>query len=320
MQVCPLWATEIDGIAPQPYFAAVSRALEMLAKLGSPVVAVDAEQIASLARQHDGVAVYATEKILDRYTITRVIVDAGGNARAYAGGAQPTLFERGWRLFTVRISNPTGTTAELDVASAFGTRGRMLPFSRSLAQRPYLMDTLNKAPVLEKMWLMSQTQDSTPPSGFIVEYRAIALYSRDRGKRRSYLGFGKREEGGPGSATGALLYRRGVALDFDCLPSRDVVLDFHDAEGRGCVASLTIKDKQDRVYPPQAMRIAPGMAFQPHIYREDGETVRLPEGEYTIESRRGPEYLHGMQMVMINEGHAAIDVKLKRWIDPGKWG
>src|SRR5947207_3017291 len=75
-----------------------------------------------------------------------------------------------------------------------------------------------------------------------------------------------------------------------------------DTEGRRCMTSLTIKDKFDRVYPLQAMRLAPDMEFHAHIYRADGETVRLPDGEYTVESKRGPEYLRGMQTVMINDG------------------
>ena len=93
-----------------------------------------------------------------------------------------------------------------------------------------------------------------------------------------------------------------------------------DADGRGCVASLAIKDRQDRVYPPQAMRVAPDLYFQPQIYRGDGETILLPDGEYTVESKRGPEYLPCTQTVAIDGSHTRIEVKLQRWIDPAKWG
>src|SRR5207244_3850891 len=60
--------------------------------------------------------------------------------------------------------------------------------------------------------------------------------------------------------------------------------------------------------------------FQPQIYRADGETVRLPDGEYVVESKRGPEYLRGLQTVSIGAGRDRIGVKLERWIDPAKWG
>ena len=39
-----------------------------------------------------------------------------------------------------------------------------------------------------------------------------------------------------------------------------------------------VKDAQDHIYPPQAMRLAPDMFFQQQIYRADGETLRLPDG------------------------------------------
>jgi len=48
--------------------------------------------------------------------------------------------------------------------------------------------------------------------------------------------------------------------------------------------------------------------------------VRLPDGEYTVESRRGPEYLSQIQTVRIGEGQTQIEIQLKRWIDPSKWG
>ncbi len=86
------------------------------------------------------------------------------------------------------------------------------------------------------------------------------------------------------------------------------------------MGSLIIKDRFDRVCPLQAMRLAPDMQFQPQIYRGDGETVRLPDGEYTVESRRGPEYLPGTQTVVIENMQAEIHVQLERWIDPAKWG
>jgi hypothetical protein len=68
------------------------------------------------------------------------------------------------------------------------------------------------------------------------------------------------------------------------------------------------------------MRVAPDFYFQPQIYRADGETILLPDGQYMVESRRGPEYLVGTQTVTIDADHAHIDVKLQRWIDPAKWG
>ena len=323
-QLVPVTASESDGIAPQPYFADVNRAIEALAKFGTPIAEADAQQIALLSHQNDSAAVTTAEGILDRYTLARIALAADGTTRASAGGARRTLVEQGWRMYLVRVSNPGGRTENFGVSSGIFTPGHMgFGQTFSVAQRPFLMDTLNKAPLIEEMWLMSRMQDATPLSGFVIGYRVIMLYSRDRGHRSGYFGFGTSSDsfsGASASATRAFVSRHGVALDFDCFPSREVLLGVHDMDGRGCVASLTIKDNLDRIYPPQAMRLAPDMAFQPHIYRADGETVRLPEGEYTIESKRGPEYLRGLQTVTIDKNPSRVDVNLKRWIDPAKWG
>jgi hypothetical protein len=47
------------AVEPQPYFAGVNRAVEALAKLGAPVAAADAQQIASLTRQGGSAAFVA---------------------------------------------------------------------------------------------------------------------------------------------------------------------------------------------------------------------------------------------------------------------
>src|SRR6516164_1338660 len=105
-QFCPAIESEASGLVPQPYFAAVNRVLEALAKLGAPVAAEDANRIAALANQKDSGAVDAAEKILDRYTLARLSLDTDGSGHVDLGGAQRTLVEQGWRMFLVRIANP----------------------------------------------------------------------------------------------------------------------------------------------------------------------------------------------------------------------
>ncbi|MGH8236158.1 MAG: CehA/McbA family metallohydrolase [Steroidobacteraceae bacterium] len=305
-----------------------------MAKLGAPVAAADARQVAALARQNDGAAVDAAEQILARYTLTSLSIDADGSSHASLGGAPRTLVEQGWRMFLVRVANPAERTEYVSLSTGIdwdGTPAQMTPNTIN-AQRAYLLDTLNKAPLIDKMWLLLQPHEATPIiryvvphvprvaagialSGFPVEYRVIQLFSRDHGSHRPNLEFFT--VGNAGEEYGVADRRE---FDFECLRSRPVTLGVLDADGRGCVASLTIKDKLDHVYPPQAMRLAPDTFFQEHIYRADGETMRLPDGEYTVQSRRGPEYLPTAQAVTIDADHARIDVKLQRWIDPAQWG
>jgi hypothetical protein len=323
---CPVRPAQRGTLEAQPYFASIKRALDVLQKLGEPVAQQHAAAIAALSQQGDRRAVDVADTILGQYTLASVSIGAD-RLEVTAGGAARTLVEQGWRLFLIRMVNPYGRIGRFEMAGSaasgltllFGrlTPGRMNGAqASSMAQRSYLFDTLNKAPVIEAMWVMASQPDEWDLSGIETEYRVIQLFSRDRGQRRAHFIFRVANTGGDRPAD----LRGHSEMDFECLPSRDVVLSVLDDDGYGCVASLTIHDKRDRIYPPQAMRIAPDLAFQPQVYRADGETVRLPDGAYTITSTRGPEYLSGVQTITIREGSAQAEVRLKRWIDPEKWG
>ena len=194
----------------------------------------------------------------------------------------------------------------------------------SVSQRAYLMDTLKKGPLIEKMWLMTQMYGAmpVPPLGFqalplstfAVEYQVIQVFSRDAGKHEAKLALTMLS-----NVQGLFAPSSSRMFAFDCLPSRTVALEVLDSDGSGCVASFIVKDAHDHIYPPQAMRLAPDLFFQPQVYRADGETLRLPDGQYTVVSWRGPEYLRGVQSVTIGDGQDRIAVKLERWIDPAKW-
>jgi len=322
---CPALESDASQVEPQPYFAGINRALEALAKLGAPLASADAQRIAALARQANPTAVKEAEKILDRYTLACLSIDADGTGHIAIGGAPRTLVEQGWRMFLLRIANQGKRTHNINFASKSEGPGSMM--SSTSAARAHMGDRLNKGPLIEKMWLLSkiyepdlvivgdQALKAIQLSGLSVEYRIIQLFSRDSGRRSDrFTTYTFPKSGGyPYDSD----HRE---IDFDCLPSRKVTFAVRDADGRGCVASFTVRDHQNRVYPPQAMRVAPDLYFQPQIYRADGETILLPDGEYTVESKRGPEYLRGLQTVTIDAGHPRIEVKLQRWIDPAQWG
>lgn len=329
-RLCPSLAAENVDLSPQAYFAIVTRVIDALATMGAPVTSDDARQLTILSKQNDFAAINAAERILDRYTLARITL---GDPQIAAGGAERRLIEQGWRTFLVRVANAAGWTDYLSLytRTRVGVPGKMLPspvFSgeQSLAQRAWLMDTLNKAPLIAEMWLLarlheevpilgSQPHLGVPLSGHPIEYRIAQLFSRDQGRRTAKFAFVSLPVSG-GAPSGVC----SGEIDFECEPSRVVTLSVLDVDGRGCMASLTIQDKFDQLYPPLVMRIAPDMPFQKQIYRADGETVLLPDGEYTVESKRGPEYLRGVQTVSIDAARRRIDVKLQRWIDPAHWG
>ena len=121
--VARAFAADTAGIAPQPYFASVGRTLDAMAKLGAPLQSADAERIATLTQANDAAAVAEAETLLDRYTLARLEIDAAGVGSVMPGGAAPTLVEQGWRLFLVRIANPTGRNDRINFSTG--------PFSRT---------------------------------------------------------------------------------------------------------------------------------------------------------------------------------------------
>lgn len=311
--VSPLRAQE--SIPPQPYFAAIGRIADMLARMGAPLQTQDSIRIAALAKSGNARAVEDIEAILNRYTLVRLTVDGARLVQTTAGGASPMLAEQGWRPFLVRIANSSGITDPFDVITS---QPAMLPGHMdrwlatggfSMAQHPPVVDTVNNAGWLKQNWCLTELLDTSALNGQPVEYRILEIFSRDRGSRSVTPSFAI------GPAT-----RRGKKIEFDCLPSFDVALRIRDTDGRGCMASLIVRDDVGRYYPPQVMRIAPDLPFQKQVYRADGETLRLPKGGYTITCWRGPEYVTTTTKLQVMGDGIVADVALERWVEPAKWG
>ena len=152
-------------------------------------------------------------------------------------------------------------------------------------------------------------------SGLQVEFRILQLYSRDAGKREARLVFSA------GPATADLGFRDSVPILFTCRPAVPVTLYIKDAAGSRTAASLLISDRQGRIYPCPAKRLAPDFPFQKQIYRASGDSLRLFPGEYSVTSSRGPEYLPKRQMFRVTpETNARLEIGLERWIDPTHYG
>ncbi|MBI1873089.1 MAG: CehA/McbA family metallohydrolase [Acidobacteria bacterium] len=170
-------------------------------------------------------------------------------------------------------------------------------------------------------WLVVDTFRDQPMepqlSGLDLEYRIVLLYSRDTGRREAQLGAQL------GVGTDDIGFRNRTAVLFEIAPSRDVTLHVRDELGRPTTASFVIRDTLGRVYPARSKRLAPDFFFQNQIYRADGESVRLPTGEFTVLCGRGPEYLPEARVVTLNgaSNPRALDFNLRRWIDPPahKW-
>ena len=112
----------------------------------------------------------------------------------------------------------------------------------------------------------------------------------------------------------------GSPFSFTTLPSTDVTFRVVDDTDRPAMACFEITDAAGRVYPPQTKRLAPDFFFQRQIYRADGETVRLPTGNYTVVCSRGPESLSETRSLVVKDQPVTLEYQVKRWIDPSRRG
>jgi hypothetical protein len=293
----------VTDVEFQPLTSQIKRLIEACDYLGSPLRTEDKQAVQSALKSSDQKAAIAKiQETLDRYALFGVSINPEMRVKVAQGDAKPELVEQGWRQFLVKVQNESGSTAGLKAAS---------PNAQKLHNSP-------QSDVADR-WLDLQMFDQQPLtkslSGLALEYRIIQLYSRDAGKRDAKFSFNI------GQGTQDLGYRNEVDILFQCQPAHEVALRVLDEHGKPTTAAFVIRDAQGHIYPSQAKRLAPDFAFHPQIYRGDGETLRLPPGEYTVEFSRGPESITQTKKLRVRESaRQDWDFNVKRWIDPSVRG
>jgi hypothetical protein len=292
----------VTKVARQPLVAHARAVVDALEVLGAPLPEWNRKTLEAAQKLGDDAAAIATvQAALDPLCLIAVEINPEARVKVAAGPARAELVEQGWRTFLVKVHNAAGVTGELKASS---------PQAGALANSP--------ADQVGDRWLDLSAFSGRPLaaklSGLELEYRVIQLYSRDAGKRSATLAFNA------GQGTQDLGFRSDVAILFDARPAREVTFKIADEGGKPAMAGLIIKDKQGHVYPSPAKRLAPDFFFQPQIYRADGETLKLPSGQYSVEISRGPEYLSQMHQLHVGDAPAAMYIGLKRWIDPVQFG
>src|SRR5215470_9888952 len=92
----------------QPLQEQAKRVLDALELLGAPLPAADRDAVrAAFKEADDGRAVAAIQAALDKHCLARVRVAGPNKITTSAGPARPALAEQGWRVFLVRVDNPT---------------------------------------------------------------------------------------------------------------------------------------------------------------------------------------------------------------------
>lgn len=303
----------------QPFVAQVRRLIEATDYLGAPFSAADKTALnTAMASPDHPAAVVKLQEILDRYALFGVNINPEMRVKVAQGAAKPDLMQDGWRQFLVKVANESGTTAPLAAVSPNAQSVHNVRAATTASDR--LRRKQGEPPTLkvEDLWLDLQTFDRQPLrpnlSGLTVEYRIVQLYSRDTGRREAKFAFNV------GQGTQDIGFRNEVDLLFTCLPAPEITLGVKDENNKPTTAGFVIRDAQGRIYPSQAKRLAPDFAFHPQVYRMDGEKIRLPEGEYTVEFDRGPESVKQTVKLTVAKATKRINFKVERWIDPMKFG
>src|SRR5436305_12143983 len=312
-----------DQVELQPLAAQVRRVVEAMDYLGSPLAAADRQALDRALNEADtDKAINAVQNVLDKYCLIDVSINPESLVKVTQGAARAELVEQGWQTFLVKVHNEAGVTAQLKAESPNAlpvyARGKSTNIEGGFSVDPIPKQVITPSEVADR-WL-DLSMFNKPPlkpelSGLQLEYRVIQLYSRDRGKREARISFNV------GQGTQDIGYRNDVDILFTCLPSTAVTLRVLDETGKPTTASFVIRDAQGHIYPAKAKRLAPDFAFQPQVYRGDGEQLRLAAGDYTFEFSRGPEYLVKQQAIKVLASQPqTFTFRRERWIDAARRG
>lgn len=306
--------SEVLSMPMQPIAQQARRLEAALELLGQPFAKSTGEAIdRAISNTNEEAGVAALQQALDPYALALVDINAESRVKVERGAAPAELVESGSRFFLVKVINRAGVTSSLAVTSP--NSGKVYITSDG-APAPAMV--LTQADVRDR-WAEISLPASPPLnrslSGFIVEYQILEIYSRDRGQRSAVMAFNV------GQGTQDLGFRNELTALFHIIPSHEIKLRIADEKGKPTIASLTIRDSKDRLFPNPSKRLAPDLYFQPQVYRADGEFIRLPPGNYTIAATGGPEYVtHTKEVSVTQTDPAEIGIKLSRWIDPSVSG
>ncbi|MGQ0637242.1 MAG: CehA/McbA family metallohydrolase [Planctomycetaceae bacterium] len=304
---------KVVDVEPQPLAAATGRLIEALDYVGAPLSPADKQTLQAALKESDADKLIAgVQAVLDRYCLVAVMINPESRVSVIEGPAKRELVQQGWRTFLIKVHNLAGINPELKLESS-----NVAPIFKMSSNKSKPSFDITPAD-LPNRWLdaaMFTSQPLKPTlSGLALEYRIMQLFSRDAGKREANLGFNV------GQGTQDLGFRNTVPVLFQCLPAVGVSLIVKDFDGQPTTAAFVIRDKQGRVYPNPARRLAPDFFFHKQIYRADGESVLLPPGEYTVEFSRGPEYHVDIRNLVVkgNSAGETAEFKLRRWIHPAR--
>jgi hypothetical protein len=316
----PTYSAEQRPTAPlQPFAQHVRRVESALETVGQPLPPAVHQAINDAVGESDErVAATRIEQILDSQVLVTVEINPESRVKVLQGSAPPELVQGGTRAFLVKVINRAGVTSALGVTSPNNGPVSKPSWGRDAA------DPLSHTP--PKELTMSDVRDRwaeitifdkppMPPKlrGLPIEYAILQIYSRDAGQRSAILRFDV------GQGTADIGFRNDVEILFNARPAHPVKVRVRDEQGNPATAAFLVKDDRGRIYPNRLKRLAPDLPFQDQVYRSDGDTIDLPDGRFTVEVSRGPEYVAETRAFTV-DGPTEIAFDLRRWIDPATRG
>jgi hypothetical protein len=298
----------------QPFALQVRQIESALEYLGEPLTSAEQQQInEAISDPDEAAAINRIEEILDKRVLAIVAINPESRVQVRPGPAKPELIERGTRLFLVKVLNGAGVTSALVVESPNSG-----PVYIQSDESPEPAMKLTAAAAKDR-WADISLYDKNPISerlsGLRLEYRILQVYSEDSGQRSAKISFNV------GQGTQDIGFRNDIVILFNCLPAHKLTLHVTDEKGTPTTAAFIIRDHLQRVYPTPSKRLAPDLFFQPQVYRDDGESVLLPQGNYTVTCWMGPEYQPQTKQASVGvHGVNELSFAMQRWIDPAKYG
>jgi len=314
-------AAAFDPAFAQSLMEQARRIIAAAQSLGEPFAADQVAAIERLADAGDFVgAIAAAHRLFDARTLLITTMSPEARVSVRQGAAPPQLAQSGWRIFLVRIDNPSLVPGRLGVTSpqAIPNNNRYPVGHHHAAPEGEEDRSPMTAGDMAERWLDVDVHDAPPLPASLdpvpVDFRIIALYARDAGRRSARLF----ADIGPG--TGDIGDRSYATVAFHVLPASNVTLSVRDVDGMPVTCSLLVRDALGRVYPAQTKRVLPDLYFQKKVYRADGQSLILPAGRYDVEVARGPEYLLQRGERVVAPAGSNWPVRLERWIDPREQG
>jgi hypothetical protein len=301
----------------QPLAANVKRLLQALDYLGAPLPADEHKALQAACADQDAVKI---QRLLDPHVLLTVHLNPEVRVKVGRGPARATLQQAGYTPVLVKVTNDSTATKPLHVSSpqAGPPYAGMARLSMTRQDQLHLLTDPNYRPDKDRFLhveMFTGQPMTANLSGLRVEYAVALVYSSDAGKREATIGFDV------GQGTQDLGFRAETPVLFDVRPAVPVKLTVRDHDGTPTVGRFTFRDRAGHVHPQQARRLAPDLFFQEQIYRNDGDVVLLPPGEFTMYYSRGPEYrLLKKTITVPPKGAAGVSVKLERWVDPAAYG